>query len=300
MPDYDFRIKSLLQRQHPLFSVEFFPPKNEVGARQILRTAKAIQESGPDFVSITYGAGGGTRERTLAYGELLKDIFGFEVMPHLTCVGHSKDELRAIIGGFRKAGFHNIMALRGDPPKGETTFKPHPDGLAYGSELVSFIRETFPEFGIGVGGYPEIHPDSADMESEIRWLKHKVDCGADFVTTQLFFDNADFFAYVDRARSAGVSVPIIPGILPALSADQLRRLLNFCKAAIPVELMESLDAVADDEEAARRIGIDWAENQIRELLAKGAPGVHLYIMNRSASTVELVQRLRAEGTLGTR
>ncbi len=290
-------IKEMLAAAAPVFSVEFFPPKTEEGARQILRTAKALQASRPDFVSITYGAGGSTRERTLDYGELLQDIFGYEVMPHLTCVGHSRDELRGILERFRKCGFHNIMTLRGDPPKGETEFKPHPDGLAYASELVAFIRETCPDFCLGVGGYPEKHPEATDMETDLAHLRHKVVQGADFITTQLFFNNADYFRFVGRCRELNIAVPIVPGILPALSHSQLKRFCGFCQATIPEELEERLAAVADDEEASQKVGVDWAFEQIRGLLEGGAPGVHLYILNRSGATVALTERLRAEGLL---
>lgn len=294
------RIKDLLQQARPLLSVEFFPPKNEEGARQILRTAKSLQPLNPDFVSITYGAGGGTRERTLAYGELLQDIFDFEVMPHLTCVGHSKAELQGIIAGFEASGFGNIMALRGDPPKGQTDFTPHPDGLRYGSELVRFIREKFPEMGIGVGGYPEKHPDADSLQTDIAWLKHKVEQGADFITTQLFFDNTDYFRFVEKLQAEGVSTPVIPGILPALSAKQLERLVTFCDAALPEALMDQLRAVGDDEATAREIGVNWAYEQIADLLRQGAPGVHLYIMNRYQSPVDVITRLQNEGLLSGR
>lgn len=290
-------IADKLQQGRPLLSVEFFPPKNEEGARQILRTANRLKKFAPDFVSITYGAGGGTRERTLAYGELLKEIFDYNVMPHLTCVGHSRDELRDIIQTFKDKGFHNIMALRGDPPKGQTEFTPHPDGLHYGSELVAFIREHFPEFGIGVGGYPEVHPDSIDVEADLKWLHHKVNQGADFITTQLFFTNADFFHWQDRLRAMGTECPIIPGILPALSAGQLKRLLQFCKASLPEQLVADLEAAGDDDAKAAAIGVDWAYAQIKELIEQGSPGVHLYIMNRHGSAETLIERLRADGLL---
>lgn len=290
-------IAELLQTRNHLLSVEFFPPKNEEGARQILRTAKNLQAHRPDFVSITYGAGGGTRERTLAYGELLKDIFDYEVMPHLTCVGHSRDELAGIIEGFQQRGFRNIMALRGDPPKGQKDFEPHPDGLRYGSELVAFINERFPDFCLGVGGYPEKHPDAASVEDDLHWLKHKVEQGATFITTQLFFDNADFYAWQDKARALGITAPIIPGILPALSSGQLERLTQFCDARVPLALSERLAAVKNDPVASRQVGIDWAYEQVRDLLEQGAPGVHLYIMNRSESAIELIKRLRHNGLL---
>ncbi len=186
-------ISDMLSAGEPVFSVEFYPPKTEEGARQILRSGKALSAFAPDFVSITYGAGGSTRERTLEYGELLRDLFNFEVMPHLTCVGHSRDELTGILERFQQAGFRNIMTLRGDPPKGKTDFQPHPDGLRYASELVGFIRERFPHFCLGVAGYPEKHPESPSLEDDLGRLCHKVAQGADFITTQLFFDNADYF-----------------------------------------------------------------------------------------------------------
>ena len=288
------RISELFQNGRPVFSVEFFPPKNEAGARQILRTANALRRYQPDFVSITYGAGGSTRERTLEYGSLLQEIFEFEVMPHLTCVGHSKDDLREILKGFHDQGFRNIMALRGDPPKGQTEFEPHPDGLRYASELVAFIKREFPDFCLGVGGYPEKHPEAASAEADIQHLKQKVAAGSDFITTQLFFDNRDFFKFVDNCRRAGIETPILPGILPALSYDQVTKFCAFCQATVPSELTDAL-AAAESDEAAASVGVDWAYRQICELLDAGAPGVHLYILNRSQATIELFHKLHAAG-----
>lgn len=291
-------ISDKISENKPVISVEFFPAKTEEGARQILRTAHQLTEYNPDFVSITYGAGGSTRERTLAYAELIKDIFSFEVMPHLTCVGHSRDELRDTLQGFKNAGFHNIMTLRGDPPKGETEFKPHPDGLSYASELVSFIKETFPEFCLGVAGYPEAHPEAPDLDTDLKHLKTKVDNGADFVTTQLFFDNQLYFDFVDKARALGIHCPIIPGLLPAVSTKQLVRFCDMCGSTIPQALMQKLEAAGDDDEAVRKIGVEWVDGQIKELLERGAPGFHLYILNRSASALELFDRLRKEKLIG--
>ena len=179
-------IKERFEQGKPLFSVEFFPPKDDAGGERMLETAAQIQPHQPDFVSITYGAGGGTRATTMRYARLLKEEHGFEVMPHLTCVGHTREELLEILEEFSEAGFRNVMALRGDPPKGETTFKPVPGGLSYGSDLVALIRENFPDFGIGVGGYPEKHPEASDFDSDLDHLKIKVDAGADFITTSYF------------------------------------------------------------------------------------------------------------------
>lgn len=279
----------------PVLSVEFFPAKTEEGARQILRTANRIREIQPHFVSITYGAGGGTRQRTIEYGELLKEIFGYEVMPHLTCVGHSRAELKTILDRFHRAGFRNIMTLRGDPPKGDTEFKPHPDGFQYASELVAFIREEYPEFCLGVAGYPEKHPEADSSENDLKNLKHKCEQGAAFVTTQLFFDNNDFFRFNDACRAAGIEQPIIPGVMIAANHNQVHKFCGFCGSAIPRELDSRLAAAADDEEASREVGIDWAHKQIAQLLEAGAPGVHLYILNKSEAPVTLFQRLKADG-----
>ncbi|MEM9227837.1 MAG: methylenetetrahydrofolate reductase [NAD(P)H] [Verrucomicrobiota bacterium] len=290
-------ISDMLQAGEPVLSVEFFPAKTEEGARQILRTANALKPYRPDFVSITYGAGGSTRERTLDYGELLQEIFGFEVMPHLTCVGHSRDDLRSILSRFKEKGFRNIMALRGDPPKGEEQFKAHPDGLRYGSELVGFIRETFPHFCLGVGGYPEKHPEATSLDADLEHLKIKMDAGADFITTQLFFKNSDYLTFVEKCRALGISKPVVPGILPPLSYDQVTKFCGFCQASLPDELSQRLEAVKDDEEASLQVGVDWAYEQIIELFEQGAPGVHLYLLNRSASALALIERLHQAGAL---
>lgn len=289
----DQRVTDKLNNGYPLFSVEFFPPKNEEGARQILRTAQQVKEQiDPDFVSITYGAGGSTRERTQEYAELIRLIFDFEVMPHLTCVGHSRDELKATLDRFAETGFRNIMTLRGDPPKGDTTFKPHPNGLTYASELVHFIKTNYPQFCLGVAGYPENHPESPDTDSDIHWLKHKVDQGADFITTQLFFDNTDYYRFEERSRKAGITVPIVAGILPVVSSSQLRRFCAMCGSSIPQKLDSLLDSAGDDEAAVLELGIQWAYDQVVELVQQGVSGIHLYLLNRSYSSIELIRRLR--------
>lgn len=286
------KIVDKLNSPAPLLSVEFFPPKNDEGARQILETAQQLEPFAPDFVSITYGAGGSTRERTLEYGKLLAERFGFEVMPHLTCVGHSRDELSGIIRNFESLGFRNIMALRGDPPKGQNVFTPHPEGFRYASELVAFIREGFPQFGIGVGGYPEKHPEAPSLEADMQALKLKVAAGADFITTQLFLDNNDYFRYVEQCRALGITTPIVPGILPALGLEQIKRFCAFCQARIPDDLLALLEAVQGNPQMEEKVGIEWAYAQCEELLARGAPGIHFYILNRSHAAVELFSRLR--------
>ncbi len=283
-------IGELLARSRPVISVEFFPPKDEAGGEQIVAAAKAIREElAPDFVSITYGAGGGTRDLTFRYATLLKDAYGFEVMPHLTCVGSSRAELLEIIARYQAAGFCNIMALRGDPPKGETAFRPHPDGLKHAVELVRLIRENFSGFSIGVAGYPEVHPEAVSAQQDLRYLKQKVDAGASFITTQLFYDNAVFLAFVARCRAIGIDVPIIPGLMPPRSIAQARR---FCQH-LPAALEDALAAAADDPAALRQVGIDWTIRQITGLLAAGHKAFHLYILNRPGMAIAIMKGVRS-------
>ncbi len=287
-------IGELLARSRPIISVEFFPPKDEAGGAQIVETAQEIREHlHPDFVSITYGAGGTTRERTFRYASILKDEYGFEVMPHLTCVGSSRAELREIIASYQAAGFCNIMALRGDPPRGETEFRPHPDGLPYARDLVELIRQNFAGFSVGVAGYPEVHPESASPEKDLYFLKAKVQAGASFITTQLFYDNANFISFVDKCRSLGMDLPIIPGLMPIRSAKQARR---FCRH-IPPELELALETAGDDPEATREVGVDWTYRQVANLMDRGFKAFHLYIMNRSGMAVDVIKRLRESGRL---
>ena len=287
-------IGELLAQSGPVISVEFFPPADERGGELIIETARAIREQvNPDFVSITYGAGGTTRERTYRYASILKDEYGFEVMPHLTCVGSSREELLSIIRGYQEAGFCNIMALRGDPPKGESTFIPHPDGLPHARDLVKLIRGEFSGFSIGVAGYPEVHPEAQSAELDLQHLKAKVDAGASFITTQLFYNNRNFLNFVEKCRQVGIKVPIIPGLMPIRSAKQARR---FCQD-IPSELSAALDAAGEDPKAVHSVGVDWTYRQIAELMDHGIMAFHLYIMNRRGMAVEVIKRLREAGRL---
>lgn len=289
-------VTQLIDQHEHVLSVEFFPPKTEEDGVRMLQTAQTIREQlNPHFVSITYGAGGTTRERTMRYAVKLKEDCGFEVMPHLTCVGSSRAELKEIITGFHQTGFRNIMALRGDPPKGQESFEPAPDGLRYGSDMVAFIKEHFADFCLGGGGYPEKHPEAASAADDLQALKIKVDAGADFLTTQLFFDNVLYFQFVEACRSVRITVPIIPGIMPVFSLGKIRRFCNFCGASIPEGLITRLEAAEGDAAAESEVGTQWAFEQIKELLEKGAPGVHLYAMNRSEQVTALVARLREAG-----
>lgn len=275
-------------------SAEFFPPKTEEGARQILRAANAVKGFPLDMVSITYGAGGSSRERTLEYGELLREIFNFDVMPHLTCVGHSVAELKEILARFRERGFDRVMALRGDPPRDSASFAPHPDGLAHASDLVSLVKSEYPEMRVACAGYPEKHPEAASLDEDIDMLRRKVDCGAGMIITQLFFDNRVFFDFVQKCRSRGVNVPIQAGVMPALSLRQLRNFSAMCGCVIPEKLAEKLAAAGGDD-AQMAVGIEWAKNQISGLMENGVDGVHLYILNRVRPAIALLDFIGGKG-----
>jgi len=285
--DPDLPIARLFGRSRPLRSIEFFPPKDEAGVDALHAAAVRLRAVAPDFVSVTYGAGGSTRERTAMVSRLLREDLGYTVMPHLTCVGHSRDDLAAVADRIHGAGFRNIMALRGDPPKGDLHFKPAPDGLRYASELVQLLKSRHPDVCLGVAGYPEKHPEAPSFEADLANLKHKVDSGAAFITTQMFFDNEVYFRFVERCREAGITVPVIPGIMPVLSLKQIRRF----GASLPLDLANLLESAGENALQTELIGVDWALKQIRDLLARGAPGFHLYIMNRAHSALALAEAL---------
>ena len=293
MPLADRPLTELFAQRRPLRSIEFFPPKDDAGVEALARTAAALKAVAPDFVSVTYGAGGSTRQRTAQVSSLLKADFGYTVMPHLTCVGHSRGELNEIADRIHADGFRNIMTLRGDPPKGATEFTAAKDGLRYANELVTLLKARHPDFCLGVGGYPEKHPEAKTPEADLENLKRKVDAGADFVTTQLFFDNDAYYAFVERCRRAGIAVPIVPGIMPVLSLKQIQRFTSMCGTSLPATLTRRLEAAGDAPEIVEAVGIDWALTQIRDLLKHGAPGYHLYILNRAKSALALAAGLAA-------
>jgi len=289
----DRLISQLLTTQPIVRSLEFFPPKDEAGLLTLRQTATSLQRIAPDFVSVTYGAGGTTRDRTAQASAMLKNEFGFTVMPHLTCVGHSRAELGAAADQLHQAGFRNIMTLRGDPPKGDTEFRPAPDGLSHASELVQLLKSRHDDFCLGVAGYPEKHPEALTLDLDLGHLRRKVDAGAAFITTQLFFDNTVYYRFVEKCRAAGITVPIVPGIMPVLSLKQVRRFTEMCGAHLPPQLITRLEVAAENPDVVEMIGIDWALDQIRGLLANGAPGYHLYIMNRARSALALAAGLAA-------
>jgi len=289
----DRSISELLTSKRTVRSLEFFPPKDEAGMESLRQTAAALKSIAPDFVSVTYGAGGTTRDCSARASAMLKNEFGFTVMPHLTCVGHSRPELGEIADQLHADGFRNIMTLRGDPPKGDTQFRTVADGLSNANELVSLLKERHADFCLGVAGYPEKHPEAVSLDADLTNLRRKVDAGAAFVTTQLFFDNTAYYRFVEKCRTAGITVPIVPGIMPVLSLKQVRRFTEMCGAHLPAPLVTRLEVAAENSDVVEIIGLEWALNQIRGLLANGAPGYHLYIMNRARSALALAAGLAA-------
>jgi methylenetetrahydrofolate reductase (NADPH) len=286
-------ISDLLAQKRPVRSLEFFPPKDDAGVEALRGAAAALKRMNPDFVSVTYGAGGTTRDRTAQVSALLREEFGFTVMPHLTCVGHSRDELSAIADRIHAGGFRNIMTLRGDPPKGASEFQVAADGLRNANELVTLLKSRHDDFCLGVAGYPEKHPEAASLDTDLSYLKRKVDAGAAFVTTQLFFDNALYYRFVEKCHANGITVPIVPGIMPVLSLKQIQRFTSMCGATLPKQLIARLEVAAENTDVVETIGIDWALTQIRGLLANGAPGYHLYILNRAKGALALTAGLAA-------
>jgi methylenetetrahydrofolate reductase (NADPH) len=293
------RITDLLrfarERGEPIFSFEFFPPKTDDGVRALFETVEALRPLGPAYVSVTYGAGGSTRARTLELVKRLKRDAEVEAMAHVTCVGASRDEIAAVLDEVAEAGVQNVLALRGDPPRGETAFAPHPEGFRYASELVAFIRSQ-PErwrFCLGAAAYPEGHVETRDLAQDLRNLKVKVGAGADFLVTQLFFQNAHYFRFVDRARAAGIELPILPGIMPFTNVEQVERFTAMCGAEIPPPLRAAMEVRRADPDAARELGVAYATLQCADLLRRGAPGIHFYTLNRSPSTRAIVAALRA-------
>jgi methylenetetrahydrofolate reductase (NADPH) len=284
-------IRDLLAERQPSLSFEFFPPKDDIGFWDLYRTVESLKPLEPTFVSVTCGAGGSTRHKTLDLTARIKQDIGIESIAHLTCVGSSRRQIRSVLDDLEAAGIQNVLALRGDPPAGEETFEPAPDGFRYASELTSFIRENY---GVCIGGacYPEMHPESASADADLEHLKQKVDAGAEYLISQLFFDNADFLRFRERAVRAGITVPILAGIMPILSVKQVKRFTQMCGASIPVKLLQQVEAVEDDTEAVRHVGMYHATQQCMRLLDEGVAGIHFYTLNRSTATRAIYQFIR--------
>jgi methylenetetrahydrofolate reductase (NADPH) len=283
------------ERGEPVFSFEFFPPRTDEGVRALFETVEALRPLAPAFVSVTYGAGGSTRQRTVELVKRLKRETEIEAMAHLTCAGASRQEIAAVLDEIAEAGIQNVLALRGDPPRGETAFVPHPDGFRHASELVAFIR-SHParwRFAVGAAAYPEGHVETRDLVQDLRHLKLKVDAGADFLVTQLFFENARYWRFLERARTARIELPVLPGLMPFTNVDQVERFTELCGASIPPLLRAAMEVRRADPDSARDLGVAYATLQSAELLRRGAPGVHFYTLNRSTSTRAIVAALRA-------
>jgi len=286
------RIDQILEDTHPCFSFEFFPPKTEEGERNLRDALEELKKDRPNYVSVTYGAGGSTRDRTIELVKWIKRDLGIEAMAHFTCVGATVEELRATLDEIGRSGIDNVLALRGDPPQGQTEWTKTEGGLEYSTQLIDLIRGGY-EFAIGAACFPEVHPQADSPESDIRFLKEKVDAGAGFLITQLFFDNRFYFDFVEKARDAGITVPIIPGIMPVTNYAQIKRMSEMCGASFPEMYESELEARRDDPDATADLGVAYATLQCADLLARGAPGIHFYTLNRSPATRAILAALRA-------
>ncbi len=285
------RIKDALATVRPFFSFEFFPPRDDAGSRQLLATIEALQPLRPAFVSITYGAGGSTRARTVELAKEIQQQIGLTVVAHVTCVGASRSELRALFDDLARGGIENVLALRGDPPK-DGQFETAPSGFSHANELIAMLRRNY-DFCIGAACHPEKHPEAPTFETDLAFLKAKADAGADFLVSQLFFDNELFFEFERRARTAGVNLPMLPGLMPITNFEQIQRFIAVCGATIPPKLRVEMEARKGDVEAVQDLGVAYASMQAIELLRGGVPGIHFYTLNRSPATRAIVSSLLA-------
>lgn len=276
----------------PVFSFEFFPPKGEKGRDALLATIADLEDLAPSFVSVTYGAGGSTRDRTLELVSYIKNRVGIEAMAHLTCVGATRDEISGVLDALESASIENVIALRGDPPQDADDFVPHPDGLAHALDLIEMIRGGDRPICLAAACYPEVHPQATSPEDDLTHTIAKVHAGAEVLISQLFFDNNCYFRFVEKLRAEGVEVPVVPGIMPITNVAQIERFTRMCGASIPDALSRKLEPVREDPDAVVELGIEHSVEQCAELLAGGAPGVHFYTLNRSRSTRDILSRLR--------
>ncbi|MBK9120497.1 MAG: methylenetetrahydrofolate reductase [NAD(P)H] [Phycisphaerales bacterium] len=285
------RIRELLTTGKPSFSFEFFPPKDDQGLSDLRATIAGLRDLKPTYISVTYGAGGSTRQRTLELVTHIRKDYGLEAMAHLTCVGTSRSQVLSVLECLDESGVENVLALRGDPPKGDDKFKPHPEGFNYASELAEFARRYF-SFCLGGACYPEVHPESPNLEADLLHLKRKIAAGIEFLITQLFFDNQKYFDFVGKARAAGIGVPIIPGIMPITNFRQVERFTDMCGTSIPEPLLSELRNLQDDHHAVLSLGVAHATAQCVELLQRGAPGIHFYTLNKSPATRTILTALQ--------
>lgn len=287
------RINDLLSQGKRFISLEFFPPKEKDAWPSFFYEAGKLSILNPSFVSVTYGAGGSTQANTLELVTRFSRDLGLNPMAHLTCVGASEDSLRSFLDGLQEAGVDNVLALRGDPPQGQPDFKPENSAFQYASDLTGFIHQAYPDLCIGVAGYPETHPQAESAEKDLDYLKLKVDKGGSVIITQLFFNNDHYFRFVERCRARGIDKPIIPGVLPILNLASVKRILSLCGATIPAEYLARLEAANDQggASAVRELGVEFAREQCRDLIARGAPGVHLYTLNKAQACLDIVNGL---------
>ena len=291
------KITEFYKKQKHTFSFEFFPPKTDEAEQKLYETVAQLKDLHPSFVSVTYGAMGTTRANTLRIVAAIKNKIGIEAAAHLTCVGQTKDEIEAILLQLKNEGVENIVALRGDPPKGSDGFKAVAGGFSYAAELVRFIRSDArfaKHFSLAVAGYPEGHIECPDKELDLKHLKEKVEQGADAIVTQLFFNNADYFRFVDRLRKMKIDIPVVAGIMPVTQGAQIQRFASMCGASIPKELGESIQRLGENHEAVEAYGIEYATRQCSELLKGGAPGIHFYTLNKSRATREIYSHLNLD------
>jgi methylenetetrahydrofolate reductase (NADPH) len=287
------KIRNCLNPSNPCFSFEFFPPKTDAGTTNLLQTLEDLAPLEPGFVSVTYGAGGSTRDRTVDLVTRIKRDTGIEAMAHLTCLGHTREELRELLRRLREAKIDNVLVLRGDEPQGIPLPSPSDTGFRHAADLVRFIREEDFDFSLGGACYPEGHVETGSRDEDLRYLKAKVDAGLDFVITQLFFDNAFYFDFVERARRIGSNVPIVPGIRPITNPEQIQRFTRMCGATVPMRLALQLERLKDQPEALVQLGVAHATVQCMELLSRGVPGIHFYTLNKSPATRMIVSALKA-------
>lgn len=269
-------------------SFELYPPKTDEGERDLFRHVTELVQFEPSFITCTYGAGGSTRDKTLAIVSQVREQFRLAVAAHLTCVGSSVDQLREYLRDADRRGVENIVALRGDAPRGEAGFRAAEGGLKYANELVALIRAEFPQFGIAVAGYPETHIEAPSPEADLENLCRKVTAGADIVITQLFYDNDDFFRFRDCCTKRGIAVPIVPGVLPITNLAQVKRITSLCGAKLPPRLIDDLESQNDDPDAQFNVGVDYATAQVQELVDGGVPGIHFYVLNKSHATTRVL------------
>jgi len=288
------KISEIYKKTKPAISFEFFPPKTDEAEQKLFETAVELKTLNPAFISVTYGAMGSTRDNTLRIAERVKSKVGIEAAAHLTCVAHSRDDIETVLAQLCERGIENIVALRGDPPKGQTEFKAPVNGFPFAAELVKFIRQH-PRFNkafdLAVAGYPEGHMECRDLKKDMEHLKLKVDQGADAIITQLFFDNTAFVDFVERARRSGIQIPIVPGIMPLTNVSQIKRFSEMSGCAIPRVMQEAMARYAEDPEGAEKYGVEYASAQCRELIAFGVPGIHFYTLNKSPTTMAIYRNL---------